>query len=148
MSFLISPLTSGNGSRHWIVRSWHWASLALTQDLLPSAQNVEEATSEVHVLKWKKRTFSYNLALESQTQINKWAPFKLGKVLKFGEVKAPRATVYVFIKERNASDHPLLVHSMSIFVRNAASARSKYQFGFVHCNVTNVPFSGDAKNCG
>ena len=50
LSVLIMPEMAGSLSRQRMVRSWQSGSLALTQDLLPSAQNVSLATSEVQVL--------------------------------------------------------------------------------------------------
>jgi len=42
-------------------------------------------------------------------------------------------------------NYPFLVQVMSMEVTRAASSKSRYQSGEVHCSVIDVPFSGEAE---
>jgi hypothetical protein len=53
MSFLIKPEGVGRAPRHWIVRSWHLASLALTQSVAPFGQKVAVLTLDIQVLEYQ-----------------------------------------------------------------------------------------------
>ena len=46
---------------------------------------------------------------------------------------------------RKTKNYPFLVQVTSIELMKAASSKSRYQSGEVHCSVIVVPFSGEAE---